>query len=234
MNHRRTERRLPVISHSYGFKQCVAMKKQNVVRALLVCALSTGFSFQSSLVLAPRRWIGTNTWNLDLRTTTSQLQVSDPRKGETLLSEAPSSGDAELVARETEEELRFRSATYDLTQAAVVGIATGLGVSLFKLSIEAVRGLFFEREILVNYPWLIAIIPGIGGLIVGAILLLGDLPPGLRGTVAEVDKESSKATERRSTKDSLNLQLKALRKSFAAVMTLGTGCSLGPEGKLKY
>ena len=91
--------------------------------------------------------------------------------------------DAELVAIEKEEDLRFRSATYDLTQAAVVGIFTGLGVSVFKLSIEAVRGLFFEREILVNYPWLIAVIPGIGGPR-WSNSAFRKFPLGLRGTVS--------------------------------------------------
>lgn len=114
---------------------------------------------------------------------------------------------------------------YELTQAGFTGTLTGLFVAMFKLSIEAVRRVSYEQDVLVHYPWLVATIPAFGGASVGLFLLLGGpFPPGLRGTVQEVDQSTPSLVEQ--AKISGNF----LRKSAASVMTLGTGCSLGPEG----
>jgi len=124
--------------------------------------------------------------------------------------------------------LKFRTTLYDLFQAAIVGIMVGISVGLFKLSIEALREIFYQQPILANHPFLLALIPAFGGVSVGVLLLLGSFPPGLRGTVKEVDQEA-----KGSVKDLASLvrvQLSSIRKAIAAVFTLGTGCSLGPEG----
>jgi H+/Cl- antiporter ClcA len=125
--------------------------------------------------------------------------------------------------------LKFRTTSYDLIQAAIVGSLTGLSVAIFKLSIEAVREFCYQQPLLATYPQLIAFIPAAGGLAVGSLLLLGAFPPGLRGTVKEIDLEGRGGPLRDLTAR-INTQLNFLRKSAAAVVTLGTGCSLGPEG----
>lgn len=123
--------------------------------------------------------------------------------------------------------LKFRTTSYDLTQAAIVGALTGFSVALFKLSIEAVREFCYQQPILSINPLLTVFIPAAGGLVVGSLLLLGAFPPGLRGTVKEVDQDRGPG---RNSRMRIQTQLNFLRKSVAAIFTLGTGCSLGPEG----
>jgi H+/Cl- antiporter ClcA len=123
----------------------------------------------------------------------------------------------------------YWSTAYELTQAGTVGVLTGLLVAVFKLSIEAVRRLFYEQDILVPYPAFIALIPALGGAAVGLLYVAGGgaFPPGLRGTVQQVmDEQNANKTAMDSFKDQANFA----RKSSAAVATLGTGASLGPEG----
>lgn len=123
----------------------------------------------------------------------------------------------------------YWSTAYELAQAGTVGILTGFLVAIFKLSIEAVRRLCYEQDILVPYPALIALIPALGGVVVGLLYVAGGgaFPPGLRGTVEQVmDEENDNKTAMDSFKDQVNFA----RKSSAAVATLGTGVSLGPEG----
>lgn len=124
--------------------------------------------------------------------------------------------------------LTFGYALYDLSCAAVVGIVTGLTVAVFKLSIEAVRLASYSLDILDTFHEAAVFIPALGGLLVGAILLFGNLPPGLRGTVTLVDEDSKGPAK--SFLLRLQMLSSSLRKSTAAVFTLGTGCSLGPEG----
>lgn len=128
----------------------------------------------------------------------------------------------------TEAVLQFRATTYDLVQAAVVGVVSGLSVALFKLSIEAVREICYSQGYLATMPYLMALIPAFGGLVVGGLMLVGPFPPGLKGTVKEVDDDSTSPV--RDLMSQVRTQLTFIRKSAAAVFTLGTGCSLGPEG----
>lgn len=92
-----------------------------------------------------------------------------------------------------------------------------------------------------NIP--ISCIPIIGGLIVGMLLKFGgEMPPGLRDTVKEVDLDSMRAsninppdelltcTKNIPPPDERNDVARFLRKALAATATLGTGNSLGPEG----
>ena len=126
---------------------------------------------------------------------------------------------------------RFGSEIYVLTQAAIIGVASGWSVGVFKLSIDAVRQLSYG-SILSTSPFLLPLIPAIGGLIVGLLSLFGGgFPPGLRGTVKDVI-ESSRETSTSGFQflAGANKSLRFLRKAAAAVMTLGTGNSLGPEG----
>jgi hypothetical protein len=86
----------------------------------------------------------------------------------------------------------------------------------------------YQADFLATPPLLAVAIPALGGAAVGLLLLLGRFPPGLLGTVAEVDKESSGDSP--NVKALLRTQLSFLRKTMGAVSTIGTGCSLGPEG----
>lgn len=135
------------------------------------------------------------------------------------------SPDASITASPT---VTIRTTLYDLFQAAVVGVLSGLSVAIFKLSIEAVRELCYNRPTFVDAPALVATVPAFGGVAVGALLLLGAFPPGLRGTVKEVDNDAKSPV--RDLPSQVRSQLSFVRKSVAAIFTLGTGCSLGPEG----
>jgi len=137
------------------------------------------------------------------------------------------------------DSLRFRSAWYDLLQAGAVGILTGLSVSVFKLSIEQVRNVAYSRDFLSQSPYANALVPCIGGILVGLLLCLGPLPAGLVGTVQQVDRQQQRQPQNNNTnKDTPTNHVfgkfasirASLRKSIAAVVTLGTGNSLGPEG----
>jgi H+/Cl- antiporter ClcA len=145
-----------------------------------------------------------------------------------------------------------------LVQAGSVGAVTGVLVAIFKLvriknsferchlcyrkltsssfllqSIETVRSLTYEQDLWVTYPKLLFLIPTLGGILVGLILWLGGpFPPGLRGQLQEVDDNQHKKTPEPNSNrhDETKTQIDFVRKSSAAVFTLGTGCSLGPEG----
>jgi H+/Cl- antiporter ClcA len=162
---------------------------------------------------------------------------SDDQVDSSATKMVPTEGNSELLMEEQDEQdlaavgvnsLKFRTTSYDLIQAAIVGSLTGFSVAIFKLSIEAVRGFCYQQPLLATYPTLIVFIPAAGGLAVGSLLLLGAFPPGLRGTVKEIDQEGGGPL--RDLAARINTQLNFLRKSAAAVVTLGTGCSLGPEG----
>lgn len=149
--------------------------------------------------------------------------------------EVPSSPDSRLLAGETTKPLhnqsdldvfKFRTTSLDLSQAGLVGIITGLSVVGFKLLVELVRSLSYEQPLLLPYPELRALIPALGGLGVGALMLTGKFPSGLRGLVKKVDKSVVPSTLQERSIGTVN----SMRKSSAAVVTLGTGCSLGPEG----
>lgn len=122
-------------------------------------------------------------------------------------------------------EGRVRSEIYVLTQAAFIGIFSGWSVGIFKLSIDAVRR-FAYGSVLAQTPFLYPLIPAMGGLAVALLALLGSFPPGLRGTVQAVDAQAESTSRQHSREGSLAF----FRKAIAAVFTLGTGCSLGPEG----
>jgi H+/Cl- antiporter ClcA len=119
------------------------------------------------------------------------------------------------------EDRRFGLETYVLTQAVLIGVLSGWAVGVFKLSIEGVRKLFYGLPCLAYHPALLILVPMVGGLLVGLLSMLGSFPPGLRGTVLAVDKQQDSRPGR---------SFGFLRKTMAAVFTLGTGCSLGPEG----
>jgi H+/Cl- antiporter ClcA len=163
----------------------------------------------------------------------SPFNIEDETSGMVVVMST--NGNSELSAEEKDQQdlvtiessLKFRTTSYDLVVAAIVGSLTGFSVAIFKLSIQALREFFYQQPLLATYPLLTICIPAAGGLTVGGLMLLGAFPPGLRGTVKDIDEERGPV---RDFTARINTQLNSLRKSAAAVVTLGTGCSLGPEG----
>lgn len=115
-------------------------------------------------------------------------------------------------------------ATYIFFASAVVGILSGFSIAVFKISIESLREVMYGSSFGEHFP--VALIPALGGIGVSLLAMFGEFSPGLRGTAQEIDAVSlNTATDERFTKAS-----RFLRKPLAAVVTLGTGNSLGPEG----
>lgn len=137
----------------------------------------------------------------------------------------------ETVDVDEQQNRRFLTESYVLAQAAAIGVSSGLVVALFKLSVEFVRNFMYGAPLLTGQPLIVlALIPAIGGLAVGLLTLAGDFSPGLKGSVKEVDDEADEVMHRKSINKPSFRPLRFLRKSAAAVCTLGSGCSLGPEG----
>ena len=132
---------------------------------------------------------------------------------------------------DNEQIPRFGSESYVLTQAGIIGVTSGLSVGAFKLAIDAVRQLSYGSA-LSSSTLLLPLIPALGGVVVGTLRLCGAFPPGLRGTVKEVDERSREPiyTEGNQIMSGGRKGLQFLRKTAAAIFTLGTGNSLGPEG----
>lgn len=119
---------------------------------------------------------------------------------------------------------------HDLTRAGLLGVTTGASVAVFKLMIESLRAEAYSTTLMQNTIIPSAIIPGLGGLVVGILALCGPFPPGLKGIIQETDRESKAIF----FGDECNQQFVPsafFRKTIAAIFTLGSGCSLGP-GKL--
>lgn len=129
-------------------------------------------------------------------------------------------GKAQQLQQQIEEDTNEgQDAAGTLLLALVVGASTGLGVSLFKLSIDEIRQFSYSLDLVQFHAsaFQAAFIPAVGGLIVSLLALTGEFSPGIRGHVAEVDAEclSSKQGEMKSP-------LRYLRKSSAAVVSSDT------------
>ncbi len=133
-----------------------------------------------------------------------------------------------LSSDSTKHVLQFRAIFRDLLKASIIGLASGVAISTFKLAVEGVRHTFYSNPALLAQSWYRALVPVIGGLLVGCLSLPGTFPPGMIDVLTDVDRESNLPV--RSIRTRLQQQLQSLRKSAAAAVTLGTGCSLGPEG----
>jgi len=108
--------------------------------------------------------------------------------------------------------------------SAIIGTATGVGITLFKNGIHAVMHLAYGDLIAGNllpifHEYNVIFIPLAGGIAVGVLKqLVGNLGGGINEIVSEVGKGVP-----------INA-IKPVAKASAAVLTLGSGCSLGPEG----
>jgi len=141
--------------------------------------------------------------------------------------ESDESSEDEVDGNDILQDTRFRTEFSAFAQASLVGIMAGYSVGAFKLSIDALRRFTYDSTLLEHGPQLLLLplIPAAGGIAVGLLSLFGAFPPGLRGTVVSVDKQAASDVSEPSQR-----RLDFLRKTIAAVCTLGTGCSLGPEG----
>mmetsp|Transcript_33793 Transcript_33793/g.69442 ORF Transcript_33793/g.69442 Transcript_33793/m.69442 type:complete len:795 (+) Transcript_33793:57-2441(+) len=174
-----------------------------------------------------------------------------------LVQTRPHSSDSRILPRNWLGEQ-----IYILSTAALIGVCTGTNIAIFKKGVEFVReslygdGITFPllvhslggEELMMyslkmNDLFPVALIPAIGGLGVGILLKFGgDMPPGLRDTVREVDLDAIRASKASPPQDLLactknvpplserNDFARFSRKALAATATLGTGNSLGPEG----
>lgn len=126
----------------------------------------------------------------------------------------------------------FVSQAYCQFFAGSIGALTGFCIAGFKLSIEAIRE-FAYGDGLIGNQFPIVFIPVMGGAAVAVLALLGTnqngapFPPGVRGVVQEVDQQSLGVHTSAELVQDLS---DSARKASAAICTLGTGCSLGPEG----
>lgn len=119
-------------------------------------------------------------------------------------------------------------ATFIFFASAVVGIMSGFAVSVFKLSIESLREVMYGTSFAEYCP--VALIPALGGVGVAVLLALGgEFSPGLRGTAQDVDTTSLNPSVLSDEQRFANA-IRFVRKPLAAIVTLGTGNSLGPEG----
>lgn len=134
---------------------------------------------------------------------------------------------------------------YTQSIAALIGALTGLAVAGFKLSIDEIRQFCYGGNLNVVFPDGIIYtpfyaVPFLGAVLVSMLSLTGDFSPGLKGVVKEVDEDSLSYGAKMALKNSnqsdnnivLNLDssTRSFRKALAAIVTLGTGNSLGPEG----
>ena len=156
----------------------------------------------------------------------TETDVDDSTKTEDGISAAPflqaSRPDMSFLQLYNE---RSQLEAYMLLQAALIGISGGAAVALFKTLIDDTRHFVYNLE----FAYLILpLIPALGGIVVGLLALPGSFPPGLKGSIQEVDKDSRRAVSGSFTPPRHPFGF--LRKTAASVATLGTGSSLGPEG----
>ena len=115
-----------------------------------------------------------------------------------------------------------------LFRAAAVGLSTGSAILIFKKSIIGVSGLLYENlaNILPKpvFYWPIIVYPVLGACVVSLISLLNS-----EALKQNIDRIARSTSSRESTQSQFNL-VHLLVRGVAAVFTLGSGCSLGPEG----
>lgn len=115
-----------------------------------------------------------------------------------------------------------------LFRAAAVGLSTGSAILIFKKSIIGVSGLLYENlaNILPKpvFYWPIIVYPVLGACVVSLISLLNS-----EALKQNIDRIARSTSSRESTQSQFNL-VHLMVRGVAAVFTLGSGCSLGPEG----
>lgn len=157
-----------------------------------------------------------------------------------------------VSAAEVYDERKFRLQIRIQGLAATVGLMAGVAVSGFKMGIEAIRQVCYNHGIsgvtsdpLITYVPVFAVTT-LGGIAVAILASMGSFPPGVRGEIDEVDDASlsffdelhyngdntgnEDTWKKKMDRFSPLYAFGFVRKAFASIFTLGTGCSLGPEG----
>lgn len=139
---------------------------------------------------------------------------------EALTSETPVSDKAPL--KHLLSHLRPSPESIVLLLAMLVGLGAGVGVVLFRALIQIVHRLMFGEVssfLSIWGHWTLALIPLLGGLVIGLLRWwIKDFGPGL-ATLIEVVQGSREV-----------LLLNPVTKMVTASISLGSGASLGPEG----
>ena len=190
------------------------------------CIYTFGFSTSSTL---PSRFRSTNSLRL-----THYLSIATEDEIETSHSDYNIIKESfdDMFADQVETPIASaQKQLITLATASAIGVLTGVNIVLFKRAIEVMREFCYGDSYIANHFPLFSI-PMIGGLAVGLVLLGGELPPGLRQTVTEIDRDSmaSMVPGRTDDRSPLRQLQQGARKAFAATTTLGSGNSLGPEG----
>ena len=188
----------------------------------------------------------------DKRTSASKMRKRDKLKsGAKDIVQRLSSREKKKVV-DVYDERRFRLQTRIQGLAALTGLMAGVAVSGFKMGIETVKEACYTSGIsgVTNSP-LVSTVPvfaitTLGGIVVALLASQGAFPPGVRGEIDEVDDASlaffdefhynegshvnEDTWEKKMKRFDPQYALGFVRKAFASIFTLGTGCSLGPEG----
>lgn len=112
-----------------------------------------------------------------------------------------------------------------LLLAVLIGGGTGIGIVIFHYLIALIHHLLLEDlmgVIAIWGAWTLAIVPTVGGLIVGVMRGTKDFGPGLSCLIA--------AAQGSTTRYSTPQPLQSIKKMLAAAVSLGSGAALGPEG----
>lgn len=123
---------------------------------------------------------------------------------------------------------KLRTTLYDFFQAGLVGSTTGLAVVFFKFCISKVRTISYGTSGTLKSSLAQTLVPTLGGLAVALLALSGPFSSGMREMVQNADRLTDGIPI--DLRSRLRAQFAFFRKVCAAVFTLGTGCSLGPEG----
>jgi len=158
-----------------------------------------------------------------VQSTTTQTDPALKKKEDIAAEENAPKARKFFLPRPRRPRKGFAAESAYLSTAILTGVLTGLSVTAFKRSINLVQGLTYGDLAKVVTPSLgilgaALLVPALGGLLVGILRELVGFTPGLKGSLNEVDNRKNCAFQ------------KQLAKSGAGVATLGTGCSLGPEG----
>lgn len=121
---------------------------------------------------------------------------------------------------------KYVSETHFLIVLAVlIGLGGGLGAVAFRWLIDTFRHLFLERGVaFLGNPYLLPVIPAVGGLLVGFVVLRWAREAqghGVPEVMAAVAKEGGKIRPR-----------VAIVKSLASALCIGSGGSVGREGPI--
>ena len=164
---------------------------------------------------------------------TSQTQSID-RDSSSIMSDDDDTTIAEMKGPQVSRTIVF------LVRAALIGLLTGVGIVLFKLAISYIGMVFYEdlADILPKpaFYWPLALYPLLGSVVVSALTLLSGpaIGNGIDSIASTTSINMGSGSDISNTVNVSNpfpfRPFTQLIRLVASVFTLGSGCSLGPEG----